>query len=502
MLITTCLHCKTQFRVTEKHLALADGLVVCSHCHKAFQAKDSLKEVDDNATVIFKKTDKKADAPAKVLPRLSDKDSLNASAKSPTPSANTPKTASSATPKPLPKNAERASALKVKAKAELVEKNNPADVGAKAKAESLEKNNSADVIAKTKAEPVEKNNPDAVATKPQGKSALQEATGWLNRLLAQKPAKHKTAPEAVKADNSPVDKTGSHSQKEELPKQGKPVQKQNQPQEKSIKSKFLNQWLKKGSAKPALKQKSGEEQKTTAPSASPKTPPTQKPSTPSPAHLHGVSEKAGDIKPVEQTLKIKNPPPPPPVKDTDPRKNIATIGRNPPQPTSAQKSRSWLASLLKKTPEKTAVQQGLAENAPPKAPEPTPAVQAKSAQSTAQQGLPENAVLPTARTQAGRANSTVPPTSIPPVASPSRPHFAPVHEPPAPQPIPIAPLRNDYGAVPNLRTDIPPHSQREFFDNRYLPPPNQAKEETNWTIATLIALIVLIMQMFYIILQK
>ena len=37
-MITECPYCKTEFRITEQQLKLADGMVRCGLCHKTFNA--------------------------------------------------------------------------------------------------------------------------------------------------------------------------------------------------------------------------------------------------------------------------------------------------------------------------------------------------------------------------------------------------------------------------------------------------------------------------------
>lgn len=408
MLITTCLHCKTQFRITEKHLALADGLVMCSHCHKAFQAKDSLKEVDDNTTVILKKNKNHHEQTTKTVPRLNDQDSV----------VSTTQKTIQQTSAPSPK----VEAEKKSPPTKPVNKNQP--------------------IKPTT------NTPPNIQKKP------------------QEPAVEKSRVKKAKKDQ-PVTKKAPPKTAEKKPK--KP---------------FWQKWLDSTQKNAASKKKSAPA-KRPLPTAKP-TPQTQKPAE--------ETKPTQNIQPVAQSLKIQTPPPAAPPKDTDPRKNIGIIGRQPPRSTPVKKS-SWLDKLWKKSPAAAKEEKRLPENQAVS----SPTAEATIAPQTAKPAIPET------KPAAQQTKPATPKMATKPLGTATEPenHFAPVNEPATRKPIPIAPLHQDY-ATPPMRADLPPHPHRDFFENRqpYVPPPPSADEETNWTIATLIALIVLIMQMFYIILQK
>lgn len=404
MLITTCLHCKTQFRITEKHLALADGLVMCSHCHKAFQAKDSLKEVDDNTTVILKKNKNHHEQTTKTVPRLNDQDSV----------VSTTKKTAQQTSAPSPK------------------------VETQKKSPSTTPINKTQPISPATSTP--KNPQESVVEKPRIKKAKKEHANT-----------QKTPP---KTTESPPKKP------------------------------FWQKWL-GNTQKNAVNKKKPAPAKRPMPTAKP-TPQAQKPVE--------ETKPTQNIQPVAQSLKIQTPPPAAPPKDTDPRKNIGVIGRQPPRSTPVKKS-SWLDKLWKKSPSSAKEEKRLPENQAAS----TPTVEAAIAPQTTKPASPETKPV-VQQTKPTAPKMTTKPLGV---STESENHFAPVNEPTTRKPIPIAPLHKDYGASP-MRADLPPHPHRDFFENRqpYVPPPPSADEETNWTIATLIALIVLIMQMFYIILQK
>lgn len=52
MLITTCPHCHTQFYVSKKQIALANGQVRCGRCRAVFDGKEQMPKADDNSRLF------------------------------------------------------------------------------------------------------------------------------------------------------------------------------------------------------------------------------------------------------------------------------------------------------------------------------------------------------------------------------------------------------------------------------------------------------------------
>ncbi len=110
-----------------------------------------------------------------------------------------------------------------------------------------------------------------------------------------------------------------------------------------------------------------------------------------------------------------------------------------------------------------------------------------------QEPEPEEIVADIALTDADEAT--------PPINTPNNEEFSTVPEPQATEQLALEDKTEEQSFLPGAHNAETPAPYDPRFDPRLYPPP-PTREEMNWTMASIVALIVLIIQLFYIILQK
>lgn len=110
-----------------------------------------------------------------------------------------------------------------------------------------------------------------------------------------------------------------------------------------------------------------------------------------------------------------------------------------------------------------------------------------------QEPEPEEIIADIALTDADEAT--------PPINTPNNEEFSTVPEPQAAEQLALEDKTEEQSFLPGAHNAETPAPYDPRFDPRLYPPP-PTREEMNWTMASIVALIVLIIQLFYIILQK